>query len=369
MKMFRTTPSNVSVWNRAALRMGVAFAAVAITVAGTGAPQTLSARGLLGHSGKAAHQKHYTIAVIPKGLDNPVFFYAHYGADKRAKELGNVTVDWTASSTSDVTQEVQVINGLIARHVDAMAVDANAPGPLIGPVNRAVKAGIKVIAWDSDVVGSNEASFYGISSFAMGVKLAQETIRFMGTKGTVILVSGGPGATNLNQRLAGAKSVLKKYPGIHLLGPYFHNDDLPTAQRLTNSLLTAHPNAGAILMVAGVPFFGARSALPKVLQNHGKVKIITTDTLAAELPFVRDGYVQALVGQDYWGWGYQSVQILYNMLAKNCTYPHFVFQAMPVVTRANVRQWIRKWQLASTAAGAAQVFKEAPVACGAHSSG
>mgnify|MGYP001397729123 CR=1 FL=1 len=368
MKMFRTTPSGISVWNRPVLRICVAFATVAVLAAGSGAPGTLAARGLFHHSGKTTQAKHYTIAVIPKGLDNPVFFYAHYGADKRAQELGNVTVDWTASSTSDVTQEVQVINGLIARHVDAMAVDANAPGPLIGPVNKAVKAGIKVIAWDSDVVGSNEAAFYGISSFAMGVKLAQETIHFMGTKGTVILVSGGPGATNLNQRLAGAKSALKKYPGIHLLGPFFHNDDLPTAQKLTNSLLTAHPTAGAILMVAGVPFFGAMSALPKVIQNHGKVKIITTDTLAAELPFVKDGYVQALVGQDYWGWGYQSVQILYNMLAKHCTYPHFVFQAMPVVTKANVGQWISKWKQASTAAGAARVFKESPVACGAHSS-
>jgi ABC-type sugar transport system substrate-binding protein len=207
--------------------------------------------------------------------------------------------------------------------------------------------------------------FYGVDSFKMGQQLAKETLTFMGTKGTVILVSGGPGATNLNARLAGAKDVLKKYAGIRLLGPYFHHDDLAQAQELTNSLLAAHPNAGAILMVAGVPFFGKMSGLPRVIKNHGKVKIITTDVLAPELPFVKQGLVQALVGQDYWGWGYQSTTICYNLLTnKSCKYPSLVPQAMPVVTRANVDAWIARWKQAATPAGAAKAFKEAPIGCG-----
>jgi len=55
-------------------------------------------------------------------------------------------------------------------------------------------------------------------SFAMGVKLAQETIHFIGRKGTVILVSGGPGATNLNQRLAGARQVAQDTTSAHQFG-------------------------------------------------------------------------------------------------------------------------------------------------------
>jgi ribose transport system substrate-binding protein len=309
--------------------------------------------------------KRWKIAVIPKALDNPVFATAHYGALQRAKELGNVDIKWTASSTSDVSQEAEVIRGLISSRVDAIALSANAPEPLVGPINDAVKAGIVVITWDSDVPKSKRRVFYGVDSFKMGQQLAKETITFMGTKGKVILVSGGPGATNLNARLAGAKDILKKYSGIQLLGPYFHHDDLVQAQELTNSLLTSHPDAGAILMVAGVPFFGKMSALPQVIKNHGKVKIITTDVLGPELPFVKQGLVQALVGQDYWGWGYQSTTICYDLLTnKSCKYPSLVPQAMPVVTRANVDAWIARWRQAATPAGAARAFKEAPIGCG-----
>ncbi len=308
--------------------------------------------------------KKYTVAVIPKSLDNSVFYYAHYGADKRAQELGDTDVIWTASTTSDANQEAQILSGLISRHVSAMAVDANAPEPLIGPINQAVGQNITVITWDSDVPNSKRRLFYGVDGYKMGQVLAEQTIKFMGDSGTVILVSGGPGATNLNARLKGATDTLAKYPKVKTLGPYFHHDDLVQAQALTNNLLISHPDAGAILMVAGVPFFGKRSALPQVVKNKGKVKIITTDVLAPELPFVKDGLVQALVGQDYWGWGYQSVSIIHNLLTnKDCHYPELVPQAMPVVTADNVDEWIARWKKAETPEGAAEAFKEAPLGC------
>lgn len=326
----------------------------------------IAATGLSGLAAPfvARAAKKLTVAVIPKALDNSVFYYAHYGAEQRAKELGDVDVIWTASTTSDANQEAQVLSGLISRHVDAMAVDANAPEPLVGPINQAVKQGITVITWDSDVPTSNRRLFYGVDSYKMGQSLGEQTVKFMGEKGSVILVSGGPGATNLNARLKGATDYLKKYPGIKTLGPFFHHDDLVKAQQLTNNLLISHPDAGAILMVAGVPFFGKMSALPEVVKNKGKVKIITTDILAPELPFVKEGYVQALVGQDYWGWGYQSVSIIHNLLTdKNCHYPELVPQVMPVVTAANVDDWMKRWKEASTPAGAAAAFKEAPIGC------
>ncbi len=326
----------------------------------------IAAAGLSGLSAPAILRaaRTYTIAVIPKSLDNSVFYYAHYGATQRAKELGDVAVTWTASTTSDANEEAQILSGLVSRHVDGMAVDANASQPLIGPINQAVGQGTTVITWDSDVPDSKRQLFYGVDSYKMGQSLGEQTVRSMGESGTVILVSGGPGATNLNARLKGATDFLKKYPGVKTIGPFFHNDDLVKSQELTNNLLISHPDAGAILMVAGVPFFGKMSALPQVIKNKGKVKIITTDTLAPELPFVKEGYVQALVGQDYWGWGYQTVSIIHNLLTnKNCHYPELVPQSMPVVTAENVDEWIARWKQASSPEGAAIAFKEDPIGC------
>lgn len=308
--------------------------------------------------------KRYTIAVVPKSLDNPVFYTAHYGAMQRAKELGDVDLIWTASATSDASQEAEIVENLINRHVDGMAVDANAPKPLVAPINRAVDKGIVTITWDSDVPDSKRQVYYGVDNKKMGAKMGHLALKFMGTSGKVLLVSGGPAATNLNARLAGVKEVMGKHSGIQFLGPYFDNDDMSKGQELIDNLLTAHPDAGAIVDVAAVAFFGKISAMPKLVQNHGKVKIIGSDVLAPEIPLVQKGYVQGLVGQDYWGWGYQTVTIIHNLLAKkNCSYPTLVPQNMPVVTKANADHWAKIWQEASNAAGAAKAFHEKPVAC------
>ena len=41
-----------------------------------------------------AQKDHYTIAFVPKALNNPVFEITRKGAEDKAKELGNVTIDW-----------------------------------------------------------------------------------------------------------------------------------------------------------------------------------------------------------------------------------------------------------------------------------
>ncbi len=309
-------------------------------------------------------KKKYQIAIVPKALDNPVFYYAHYGLQQRATELGNVVPVWAGSVTSDAAEEAQVVESLISKGVDAIGISANAAEPLIAPINKAVAQGIKVITWDSDVPTSKRTLFYGVDSHAMGVRLAQFCTKLMGTSGSVILLSGGPGAPNLNTRLKGIHDELGKYPGIKIKGTFYHHDDLAQGQQMVDELLSANPTLGALIIVAGVPFFGKMSAMPVLIKNHGKIKVIATDTLAPELQFAKKGLVQALVGQDYWGWGYQSTSILYNLLTnKSCSYPKLVPQDMPVVTADNVDQWITKWAKASTPAGAAVAFKEKPIGC------
>lgn len=325
----------------------------------------LGTAGALAMPYVAKAAKRYTIAVVPKSLDNPVFYTAHYGAIQRAKELGDVDLVWTASATSDASQEAEIVQNLMNRHVDGMAIDANAPQPLVAPINAAVEKGIKVITWDSDVPGSKRSVYYGVDNEKMGVAMGRQARKFIGGGGgKILLVSGGPGATNLNARLAGVKKAFHGVSGVTFMGPYFDNDDLTKGQELMDNLLTAHPHAAAIVNVAAVAFFGKMGGMPAVIKNHGRVKIIGSDTLAPELPFVERGYVQALVGQDYWGWGYQTVSILHNMLTdKSCHYPKLVPQAMPVVTKHNVAKWTAIWKNAQTAAGAAKAFHEKPVAC------
>lgn len=333
-----------------------------LRVAGAGAALAAAAPLCRPYVARAARR--YSIAIVPKALDILVFTYGHYGAEQRAKELGDVDVIWTGPTSEDANKQAEIIQGLISRHVDGIAVSAAAAQPLIGPLNSAVDQGIIVTAWDSDVPGSKRLLFYGVDAYQMGLHLAEQTIKLIGTSGLVVLESGGPGATDQNTRLKAVMDTFKKYPDIKTVGPFFHHDDLLKAQELTDNLLLAHPDAAALLMAAGTPLFGKMSGMPQLIKNAGKINVVATDSAPTQMPFVKQGYVQALVGQDYWGWGYQTVSIIHNLLTvKGCKYPAFVPQDIPIITAANVDEWIDRWNKATSTEGAAQVFKEAPIGC------
>ena len=72
-------------------------------------------------------QDTWTFALVPKLLDNPVFQVAHEGALAAAKELGGGKIDiqWTGPVTSDAAQQAQIIESLIEKKVDGIAISVN----------------------------------------------------------------------------------------------------------------------------------------------------------------------------------------------------------------------------------------------------
>jgi ribose transport system substrate-binding protein len=46
----------------------------------------------------------------------------------------------------------------------------------------------------------------------------------------------------------------------------------------------------------------------------GKLHTVTYDTLEFQIDMARDGLIDALVGQKYWGWGYDVIQMVYDKL-------------------------------------------------------
>ncbi len=80
------------------------------------------------------------IAWIPKALDNPVFELGRKGAFQRAEELsahGNVKVEviYTGSVSSDAMEQARVVEDMIARKVDAIAISCNDPIACINTIN------------------------------------------------------------------------------------------------------------------------------------------------------------------------------------------------------------------------------------------
>ncbi len=71
------------------------------------------------------------IALVAKSLGNGFFEAANVGAQQAAKELGDVKVIYTGPTTTTAEAQIDVLNGLIAQGVDAIAISANDPDAVV----------------------------------------------------------------------------------------------------------------------------------------------------------------------------------------------------------------------------------------------
>lgn len=302
-------------------------------------------------SSKPASQETLTIAWIPKALDNPVFELGRQGAVQKAAELSasgpvQVKVLYVGSVSSDAAEQMQVIEGIVALDVDAIAVSCNDPVACIAPINNAVTAGIPVMTWDADSPQSWRFTHLGIDNYQAGWAAADLLVHAMGQQGEVAILSGVPGAYNLEKRVRGFKDRIALYPSIQIVATAVSNDDINLGVQAVEETMRAHPNLDGWFFVGMWPLFADRGSMPlwEEAALSGDTKTVALDTLPVELELLRDGYLSGLVGQDYWGWGYDAVQIMYDHVVNDKTYPSFISSDMDIVTDNNVEAMIQAWE-------------------------
>ena len=99
--------------------------------------------------------------------------------------------------------------------MDAIGISCNDPTGCEDPINKAVEAGIPVMTWDSDSPDSSRFTYLGVSNYDGGRAAADLLVRAMGEEGKVALLTGVPGALNLEERIRGFEDVIaESYPNI-----------------------------------------------------------------------------------------------------------------------------------------------------------
>jgi ribose transport system substrate-binding protein len=293
-------------------------------------------------SGSAAAPagKKLRFAVMPKGLDLPVFNYAKVGAERAAKELGNVEIIWRAPESADQLRQKEVLESFITQGVDGIAISCTNGDFLTDTINKAVDAGIPVITWDADAPKSKRLAYYGVDDFAAGKIMGDETAKLLGDKGTVAIITS-LGAYNLQRRLEGVQEALKKHTGVKVVEVFDIKEDPVRCAEIIATATNKYGDLGAWISVGGWPVF-TRNALDPV--NPAKTKFVSFDTIPPAPDIMRAGKVQVLIGQKYFGWGSEPVKMLAATKAGNPPSQPIVDSGVDVVTPANLDQYLEQWK-------------------------
>ncbi|HEY7497311.1 MAG TPA: sugar-binding protein [Vicinamibacterales bacterium] len=310
-------------------RLAIAIAAAAIAV-------TLACSG--GSSSGDAPRK-YRFAVIPKALDLPVFDYAKKGAERAAQQLGNVEVIWRGPETGDQLKQKEILESFITQRVDGIAISCLNGDFLTEAINRAMDAGIPVVTWDADAPKSKRIAFYGVDDKAGGRIMGEEAVKLLNGKGTVALMTTY-GATNLQRRLDGVLEVLAKHPGIRIVETFDVKEDTVKAAELIATGTNRYPDLGAWISVGGWPVF-TRNALVPVPKS---TLVISFDTIQPAPQLLKEGKVQILIGQKYFGWGEEPVKMLAAIKAGRMPSATVIDSGVDVVRQDNVDEYIANFK-------------------------
>lgn len=291
-------------------------------------------------AGGGTAKPRYRFAVIPKALDIPVFNYARIGAERAAKQLGNVDIEWRAPDTADQLRQKEILESFITQRVDGIAISTLNGDFLTETINRAMDAGIPVVTWDSDAPKSKRIAYWGVDDHAAGMIMGEETIKLLGGKGTVAMITS-VGATNLQRRLEGAKEALAKAPGIKIVEVYDIKEDVVRAAEIIATGGRRYPDLGAWVSVGGWPVF-TRNALATL--DPAKTKVVCFDTVAAALDLLREGKVQVLIGQKYFGWGSEPVKLLHDIKQGKMPAQTVINSGVDIVTKENVEQYAAEFK-------------------------
>ncbi|MBI4905806.1 MAG: substrate-binding domain-containing protein [Acidobacteria bacterium] len=254
------------------------------------------------------------IAVIPKATSHVFWVTAQAGALAAGQDLG-VEVLWNGAATeTDYSRQIQIIDSMVARHVDAIAVAAAERKAIAQSVERAVAAGIPVTVFDSGLDSDKYMTFLSTNNYEGGVMGARELARQLKGEGDVALLMHMPGSMSTMDREKGfEETIAREFPKIRIVARQYGQSDRAKARAAAENFLAGNPTLKGIFASAEPSSIGALLAV-KAREMQNKVTVVAFDSSDTLIDGLKEGSVDAMVVQDPFKMGYEAVRTLVDKL-------------------------------------------------------
>ena len=279
-----------------------------------------------------AHAEAYRLGIVCKSLDGEYWGTVSRAAKREAQRQGVTIMLRAPERESDTATQIRAVEQLIAQRVDGIAlapVDSKALGPV---VKKAVRAGIKVVTFDTDTVDKDRLTYIGTDNLAAGRKAGEELLGLR-SEGKVAIVTGVSTAQNLRQRVEGFRRAMLG-TRIRLLSEQADQGQRETAVRIAQETLAAHPDLGAFFADNAI----AGPAIAEVVRQSGRpVSVVAFDATPTMLKLVRSGTVQVVIAQKPEQMGKLGVKTLVQAL-KGQPIPPLIPTEVEVISAASLKR-------------------------------
>lgn len=231
----------------------------------------------------------YEIAVVVKITGIPWFNVVETGVDRAAKEL-NVNAYQTGPAQADPAQQVKMVEDLVAKGVDAIAVVPNDAKALEPVFKKAKEKGILIITHESpDQVGT-DYDFELIDNVKFGQQAWDQLVAHMGDSGDYAIFVGSL-TVPLHNFWAdtGIAYAKEKYPNLNLVTERIPcGEDQELARQKTLELIKAYPDLKGIVGFGSLGPPGAAQAIEEKGLSD-KIAVVGTVIPSQAAPYLKNG--------------------------------------------------------------------------------
>ncbi len=256
------------------------------------------------------------IAVVPKGTSHVFWQSVQAGAIAAGRELG-VEVVWNGpAQETEFGRQIQIVDSMIARRVDGLAVAAADRTALVAPIERAAKAGILVTAFDSGVDTDHILTFVATNNYEGGQQAARKLAELIGGSGKVAMILNAPGSGSTMDREKGFEdAIAKEFPKIQIAARQFGMSDRAKAREAAENILSARGDIKGMFGSCEASSVGATLAIKgrNLAERIAMVAFDSTEGMVADL---KTGAIDAMVVQDPFRMGYEAVRTQVDAIQK-----------------------------------------------------
>jgi ribose transport system substrate-binding protein len=243
------------------------------------------------------------VALVLKTLNNPFFIDMEKGANETAGKVGIELIVQAAEREVDVEKQMQIIENLIQRKVDAICVTPSGSKEIIPAILKANDAGIPVLAIDTriDTVALSEsggyvATFIGSDNYEGGKIAGQHIKQMLNGRGKVAILEGIPGHETGDARLAGFHEVIDQEPEIEVVASLTANWERDQGFNVFQNILQANPDVQALFACSDMMALGAIEAIAAAGKT-GEIIVVGFDAVKDGRDAILMGTMNASVAQ------------------------------------------------------------------------
>jgi ribose transport system substrate-binding protein len=283
------------------------------------------------------------IGFLP-GVVDPFYQVMQLGVEAAAEDLG-IEVVTQIPQTWGVEVQTPILDAMVARgDLDYLITAPTEKDQMIGPLQAAVDAGVKVITVDTFLGDGDYAngpvkfpiSYIGSDNVEGGRISARGLAEAIGGKGAVYINSTNPNVSSVQGREQGFKEVMEKeFPEIRVIGPDYNLDDPNTAAQQTSAVLEREPELAGVF---GTNVFSAQGAGTAVVNAGlgGQVQVVAYDATQFAIELLNKGVVSLVLAQKPFDMGYLAVQFAAADAAGVTSLPRRVETGFAIIDKDNV---------------------------------